>query len=84
MPPRSAKASGENPACAPELLGKGRYAIYQAPNGDGIISYRPDDIESDAHQVVPAKIWALILGAIRGEVKQMSALEIVKIMMAAR
>ena len=68
----------------PEVLGRGRYAIYQDPSGDGIISYRPEGAETDSHQVVPAKIWGLILGALRGEITEMNPMTVMKLMMGAK
>ena len=68
----------------PEVLGRGRYAIYQDPSGDGIISYRPEGQDADNHQVVPARIWSLILGALRGEITDASPMTIMRMMMGAK
>jgi len=70
-------------ASQPELLGKGRYSIYQDPSGDGIISYRPEGQDADNHQVVPARIWSLILGALRGEITDMNPMSVMKMLMSA-
>ena len=67
----------------PELLGKGSYAIYQARNGDGVIAYRPDGEEKDSHQVVPAKFWSLLMKILSGEVKGLSPVEMMKMLMGA-
>ena len=45
----------------PQKLGSGKYAIFQTPEGDGVISYRPDGEEQDSHQVVPAKFWSMLM-----------------------
>ena len=68
----------------PEVLGRGRYAIYQDPSGDGIISYRPEGQDADSHQVVPARIWAVILGALRGEITDMNPMTVMKLLMGAK
>jgi hypothetical protein len=67
----------------PVILGRGRYAIYQSPNGDGVISYRPDGEDADQHQVVPAKFWSILTGMLSGQVKALSPVEIVKLIMGA-
>lgn len=68
----------------PELLGKGRYSIYQTPDGDGVISYRPDGEDADQHQVVPAKFWSVLVGILSGQAKNLSHLEIMKLLMGGR
>jgi hypothetical protein len=68
----------------PELLGKGRYSIYQAPNGDGVISYRPDGDDFDQRQVVPAKLWGMILGVLSGQVKDLNPMELMKMLMGGK
>lgn len=65
----------------PRQLGSGRYAIYQTPDGDGVISYRPDGEEQDSHQVVPARFWSLLMKILAGEMKETSPMEIVKLLM---
>jgi hypothetical protein len=65
----------------PELLGKGRYAIHQTPEGDGVISYRPDGSSEDQHQVVPAKFWAVVTGMLRGEITSLKPVELMKMLM---
>ena len=67
----------------PVLLGKGTYAIYQAPDGDGVIAYRPDGEEQDQHQVIPAKVWKVILAAMRGETTKMGPAELLKLFMGS-
>jgi hypothetical protein len=52
---------------SPKLISRGRYAIHEAPGGDGVISYRPDGAEEDSHQVIPAKFWAVALKIISGQ-----------------
>ena len=69
---------------SPEVLGRGRYAIYQDPSGDGIISYRPEGADADSHQVVPARIWTVILGVLRGEITDMNPMTVMKLLMGAK
>jgi hypothetical protein len=64
----------------PELLGKGQYAIYQAPNGDGVIAYRPEGEEKDSHQVVPARFWSVMMKMLRGEITEMNPMALAKMM----
>lgn len=68
----------------PELLGKGRYSIYQTPGGDGVISYRPDGQEQDSHQVVPAKFWGVLMGILSGEVKDLNPVSLMKMLMGGK
>jgi len=65
----------------PELLSKGNYAIFQAPNGDGVIAYRPEGEEKDSHQVVPAKFWTVFMAMLRGETEGMNPVSLMKLMM---
>ena len=67
-----------------ELLGKGRYSIYQTPDGDGVISYRPDGADADAHQVVPAKFWTVLMGILSGEVKDLNPVSLMKMLMGGK
>lgn len=62
-------------------LGSGRYAIYQTPEGDGVISYRPDGEEQDSHQVVPAKFWSVLMKILSGEMKDISPMTLMKMLM---
>lgn len=64
-----------------QALGKGRYAIYQTPEGDGVISYRPDGEESDSHQVIPAKFWGILMGILSGEIKDITPMALMKLLM---
>lgn len=66
----------------PQLLGRGRYSIYQAPNGDGVVSYRQDDATEDSQQVVPAKFWSLLMKLLKGEAESLSPLDIMKVLMS--
>lgn len=68
----------------PVLLSKGRYAIYQAPNGDGVISYRPENQDFDQRQVVPARFWAVMTGIASGEIKDMNPVTLMKMIMAGK
>ena len=68
----------------PEVLGRGRYAIYQSPNGDGVISYRPDGEDTDQHQVVPARFWSVLMGILSGEVKDMNPMALMKMLMGGK
>ena len=82
----NARKTKEAPAekTQPELLGKGRYAIYQTPDGNGVISYRPDGADADAHQVVPAKFWAVLMGILSGEVKDMNPVSLMKMLIGGK
>jgi hypothetical protein len=51
----------------PVLISRGRYAIHEASNGDGVVSYRPEGAQEDSHQVVPAKFWGVARKILRGE-----------------
>jgi hypothetical protein len=66
------------------LLSKGSYAIYEAPNGDGVIAYRPEGEEADSHQVVPAKFWSLAMSMLRGEMKDINPMALMKMMMGGK
>ena len=66
---------------SPRVLGKGRYAIYQTPEGDGVISYRPDGEDADQHQVVPAKFWTILMGILSGEIKDLGPVDVMKLLM---
>jgi hypothetical protein len=82
---RKAKPAGAEAAEAkPVTLSKGRYAIYEAPNGDGVISYRPDGQEADQHQVVPAKFWTVLTGIASGQVTDLNPVSLLKMIMAGK
>lgn len=49
------------------LIGKGRYALYETEDGQGVLSYRPDGDKEDSHHVIPAKFWGIISKLMRGE-----------------
>jgi hypothetical protein len=66
---------------APVALGKGRYAIFQNSNGDGVIAYRPEGEKEDSHQVIPAGIWKIILSALRGEAVDVNPMTLMKMLM---
>ena len=65
----------------PLLLGQGRYAIYQTPEGDGVVVYRADGTSADEQQVVPAKFWALLMKILSGEMSGVSPVELMKVLM---
>ena len=65
----------------PLLLGQGRYAIYQTPEGDGVVVYRADGTDADEQQVVPAKFWALLMGILSGELKNLNPMDLMKALM---
>ena len=67
-------------AAPPTLLSKGRYAIYEAPNGDGVISYRPDGGETDSRQVIPAKFWTIVVKVLRGEMTDVNPMMMLKML----
>ena len=71
----------KDPEPKPTPLGKGRYAIYQTPEGDGVITYRPDGETKDNHQVIPKGIWSLVMRAIRGEEINVSPMDLMRMMM---
>lgn len=66
----------------PTLVSKGQYAIYEAPNGDGVIAYRQEGDEADSHQVVPAKFWSLAMSMLRGEVTDFNPMSLMKMLMS--
>lgn len=47
---------GEDQAAAPEPLSKGRYSIYETPDGGYHLAYRPDGADEDGHMQIPAAI----------------------------
>ena len=63
-----------------ELLGKGRYSIYQTPAGDGVISYRPDGEEADTHQVIPSRFWSVATKVLRGEMNDVNPMALLKML----
>ena len=67
-------------AAPPVLLSKGQYAIYEAPNGDGVISYRPDGEEADSHQVIPSKFWTVVTKVLRGEMTDVNPMVLLKML----
>ena len=66
----------------PQKLGSGKYAIFQTPEGDGVISYRPDGEEQDSHQVVPAKFWSMLMKILSGEMTSLNPMELMKMLMS--
>jgi len=64
----------------PTLLSRGRYAIYQAPNGDGVVTYRPDGEEADSHQVIPSRFWGVITKVLRGEITDANPMTLLKML----
>lgn len=68
----------------PVLLSKGRYAIYHATNGDGVISYRPDGQDADHKQVIPARFWSVLTGILNGEVTDLNPVTVMKMIMAGK
>ena len=65
----------------PQKLGSGKYAIFQTPEGDGVISYRPDGEEQDSHQVVPAKFWSMLMKILSGEMTDLNPMTLMKMLM---
>ena len=65
----------------PRLLGQGRYAIYQTPEGDGVVVYRADGTTEDEQQVVPAKFWTVLMGILSGEIKNLNPMDLMKVLM---
>ena len=66
----------------PEILGKGKYAIYQTPEGDGVISYRPEGDEEDQHQVIPARFWSILMKILSGEITDLNPMSVMKMLMS--
>jgi hypothetical protein len=66
----------------PRLLGQGRYAIYQTPEGDGVVVYRADGADADEQQVVPAKFWSLLMQILSGTLKNVSPMDLMKVLMS--
>lgn len=65
----------------PVPIAKGRYAIFQTPEGDGVITYRPDGDEEDQHQVIPGGIFSMLLKAARGEKVDVNPMNLMKMLM---
>ena len=78
---RQSADDSQTAAAKPKLLGKGHYAIFEAPNGDGVVAFRPEGEDKDSHQVVPAKFWSLALKMLRGETQDLNPMELMKMMM---
>ena len=81
MTKRKAPADPPPEKTKPRLLGQGRYAIYQSPEGDGVVVYRADGSDTDEQQVVPAKFWALLMGILSGELKNLNPMDLMKALM---
>ena len=77
-----AEDAGKVPESQPHLLGKGRYAIYQTPEGDGVVVYRADGTDADERQVVPARFWSMLMGILSGELKNLSPVDLMKLLIA--
>ena len=73
--------AGPGAGAKPRLLGQGRYAIYQTPEGDGVVVYRADGTSEDEQQVVPAKFWTLLMGILSGELKNLNPMDLMKALM---
>ena len=79
---RKKTAAAQAPAeGTPLLLGRGRYSIYQTPEGDGVVVYRADGTDADEHQVVPAKFWTVLMGILSGEIKNLNPMDLMKVLM---
>lgn len=65
----------------PAPLAKGRYALYELPNGDGLLAYRPEPEEEDRHQVIPGGIWKILMSLARGEKPEINPMLLMKAMM---
>jgi hypothetical protein len=69
--------SADVPATAePELLSKGAYSLYRAPDGGMRLIYRPEGADRDEHLAFPAAIVRMAEAAAggAGPLKRMRAL----------
>jgi hypothetical protein len=64
-------------------LGRGQYVIWQAGDGGGIVTYRPDGVEEDREQHVPAPFWRIIRAAISGDLAGASRMDLLRMLMGA-
>lgn len=68
MSPRSeVAATAEDDGPKPELLSRGAYSLYRAPDGGMHLAYRPDEAEEDLHLVVPAAMVRMAEAAAAGQ-----------------
>jgi len=68
MSPRSEIAApAEEDGPKPELLSRGQYGLYRAPDGGMHLAYRPDGAEEDLHLVVPAAMVRMAEAAAAGQ-----------------
>jgi hypothetical protein len=51
----------------PELLSRGKYSLYKAPDGGMHLAYRPEEAEEDLHLVVPAAMVRMAEAAAAGQ-----------------
>lgn len=72
------------PPSKPTVISRGRYSIYDTPEGNGVIVFRPDGEKEDQSQVIPSGIWQFILKALRGEAVDLNPMSIVKLMMGGK
>lgn len=74
----------KNSVDKPTMIGKGRYAIFETPEGNGVISYRPDGENQDQHQVIPSGIWQFLMKAMRGEAVDLNPMTIMKLLVGGK
>jgi hypothetical protein len=72
------------PAEPPVPIARGAYSLYELPNGDGLLAYRPEHLEEDLHQVIPAPAWNFIQRAMRGEKIDLNPMQLLQAMMGGR
>lgn len=54
-------------SAGPELLSRGVYSLYRAPDGAMHLAYRPEGTEEDLHLVIPAAMVRMAEAAASGQ-----------------
>lgn len=65
--PAAIDEAGDQAEAGPELLSRGRYSLYKAPDGGMHLAYRPEDAGEDLHLVVPAAMVRMAEAAAAGQ-----------------
>ena len=68
----------------PEVISKGRYAIHQTPEGEGVITYLPDGEEEASHHVVPKGIWTMMMKMLHGEQVDLNPMSLMKLLLMSK
>ena len=47
-----------------------------------MVVYRADGTDADERQVVPARFWSMLMGILSGELKNLSPVDLMKLLIA--